>query len=258
MAHTSCPNGHGMWNGDGKPVVWAFRVGFFRDFEKTHPGCVLDYDTDYWQMYDCVDDIHGEDLDCWYCDECKGLVVYVDLARYDFKRMESLPDIELGELEGWEDYIAMRNQEFEDFQEFYEGKKPMDAIEQYDFKYRFKLSPDKKTIFAFDKNGDPAFVYYRSNYMEFSPDTEIAFDTGTDSVSYRPYGWAKDKMDIHVSVGQYVHTKDGREIIIDEIIETGKKYRGRDINQKNLPVVEIEHSVISSVMDEICKTVTVD
>ena len=32
----SCPNGHGMWNGDGKHVVWAFRVGFFRDFVKTH------------------------------------------------------------------------------------------------------------------------------------------------------------------------------------------------------------------------------
>ena len=34
MAHTSCPNGHDMWNGDGKPVVWAFRVGFFREFMK--------------------------------------------------------------------------------------------------------------------------------------------------------------------------------------------------------------------------------
>ncbi|MBE5851170.1 MAG: hypothetical protein E7298_13725 [Lachnospiraceae bacterium] len=41
MAHASCPNGHGMWNGDGKPVVWAFRVGFFRDFMKTHPDCRL-------------------------------------------------------------------------------------------------------------------------------------------------------------------------------------------------------------------------
>ena len=27
MAHASCPNGHGMWDGDGKPIVWAFRVG---------------------------------------------------------------------------------------------------------------------------------------------------------------------------------------------------------------------------------------
>ena len=52
MAHASCPNGHGM--------------------------------------YDCVDDVPGEDLDCWYCDECKGLVVYVDISRYDFKRIPSL------------------------------------------------------------------------------------------------------------------------------------------------------------------------
>ena len=31
MAHTSCPSGHSMWNGDGKPVVYAFRVNFFKD-----------------------------------------------------------------------------------------------------------------------------------------------------------------------------------------------------------------------------------
>jgi len=75
LAHASCPNGHGMWDGDGKPIVWTFRVGFIRDFMKAHPDCKLDRESEYWQMYDCVDDVPGEDLDCWYCDECKGLVV---------------------------------------------------------------------------------------------------------------------------------------------------------------------------------------
>lgn len=253
MAHAACPNGHDMWNGDGKPVVWAFRVGFFRDFIKTHPDCVLNGDTDYWQMYHCVDDIPGEDLDCWYCDECKGLVVYVDLARYDFERMDTLPDMKLEELENWEDYIAMRDQEFEDFQEYYEGKNPLQAIEQYQFKFRYKLSADMKNIYAFDKEGNLAFGYYRSNYMEFSPDTEIIFGTGTDP--YRPYEWAKGKMDIQVNAGQYVRTKDGRQIIIDAVIKEGRKYRGRDMNQKELPEVEIDHSEISSVMDEISKIV---
>ena len=41
MAHTYCPNGHEMWNGDGKPVVYAFRVDFFRNFMKVHPDAVL-------------------------------------------------------------------------------------------------------------------------------------------------------------------------------------------------------------------------
>ena len=68
MAHASCPNGHGMWDGDGKPIVWAFRVGFIRDFMKAHPDCKLDRESEYWQMYDCVDDVPGEDLDCWYCE----------------------------------------------------------------------------------------------------------------------------------------------------------------------------------------------
>ena len=109
MSHALCPNGHGMWNGDGKPDVWAFRVGYFRDFMKAHPDCKLDEDSEYWQLYDCVDDIPGEDLNCWYCDECKGLVVYVDIARYDFKRMETIPDVKPEELAGWEEYIALRD-----------------------------------------------------------------------------------------------------------------------------------------------------
>ncbi len=167
MAHASCPNGHGMWNGDGKPVVWAFRVSYFRDFMKAHPDCKLDEDSEYWQLYDCVDDVPGEDLDCWYCDECKALVVYVDIARYDFKRMETLPGIKPEELAGWEDYIALRDREFEDFQDFYEGKSPIEAIEQYDFTYRYKVSPDKKTIYALDRDGRVAFGYFRSNYTEF-------------------------------------------------------------------------------------------
>lgn len=29
MAHCACMNGHSMWNGDGKPVIWAFRLRFF-------------------------------------------------------------------------------------------------------------------------------------------------------------------------------------------------------------------------------------
>lgn len=65
--------------------------------------------------------------------------------------MRGLPGIKLEKLEDWEDYVAIREQEFEEFREYYEGKNPLDAIEQYDFKYRYKLSPDKKTIFAFDK-----------------------------------------------------------------------------------------------------------
>lgn len=169
MAHASYPNGHGMWNGDGKPVVWAFRIGFFREFMKKHPGCVLGEDNEYWQIYDCVEDVPGEDLDCWYCDECKGLVVFVDISRYDFKRMESLPAVKQDDLNDWEEYIALRDREFEEFQDFYENKPPLKAIEGFDFAYHYRMSPDKKTIYALDRDGNVAFRYFRSNYMEFSP-----------------------------------------------------------------------------------------
>lgn len=57
---------------------------------------------------------------------------------------------------------------------------------------------------------------------------------------------------------QYAHTKDGRTVIIDEIIEEGKLYRGRDINAEGLPVVELKHEEISSLVYDICKNVTVE
>ena len=33
MAVTACINGHRMWNGDGKPVIWAFKIADLRKFE---------------------------------------------------------------------------------------------------------------------------------------------------------------------------------------------------------------------------------
>ena len=195
MAHASCPNNHGMWDGDGKPVVWAFRVNYLREFERLYPDFVLDDDwrqEGHVQLYDCVDDAPGEDLDCWYCDECKGLVVYVDLLRYDFKRMESIPSVAYTDVEDWEDYIALRDREFEEFQEFYQGMTPMEAIEKYPFKYWYKLSPDKKTILAFDEFRNVAFGYWQSNYKEFSPYTEVKIHAGGKTISYFPYAHFQD------------------------------------------------------------------
>ena len=41
-------------------------------------------------------------------------------------------------------------------------------------------------------------------------------------------------------------------------MEDGKRYKGRDKNQKELSEVEIQHSDVRSVVDEICKAVTVE
>lgn len=258
MAHTGCPLGHDMWNGDRKPVVWAFRIGFFREFVEKHPDCKLDDNGEYWQLYDCVDDVPGEDLDCWYCDECKGLTVFVDISRYDYMPIEVLPIINMNEILSWEEYIALRDREFEDFQEYYEGMNPLEAIETYQFKYKYRVSPDKKLIYAVNADGIVEFGYKRVNYHEFSPDMEITYASDTSSTIYKPFESDKGRFDIKVRVMQYAFLKDGRIIIIDEIIEAGKLYKGRDINKKELPEVEIKHEEISSLADEICKAVTVE
>lgn len=71
--------------------------------------------------------------------------------------------------------------------------------------------------------------------------------------------WNGDgKTDMVVHVHQYAFTKDGRTIFVDEIIEEGKLYRGRNIDIGGLPVVELKHEEISHLADEICKAVTIE
>ncbi len=257
MAHTACPNGHDMWNGDGKPVVWAFRANYFREFMREHPDCILDMedeDNRWWQIYDCVDEVPGEDLDCWYCDECKGLTVFVDIYRYDFQYIENTTAIAAQDVSDWEEYIALRDRAFESFQDFYAGMSPIDAIEKYDFEYMYRVSPDKKTILAFGRDGKAAFGFKRSQFRQFSPDLEIRYISGS---SIKPYQEYKGKVDFCVEPGQYAFLKDKRIIHIDKV-KGNEIYVGRDINKEGLPVVEFKYQEIESVVDEICKNVIVE
>ena len=241
MAHTSCPSGHSMWNGDGKPVVYAFRINFFKDFVKKYPYFQLGNDEYLSQIYDCVDGIRGEDLDCWYCDECKGLVVFVDHMRYNFKIMDKLPEINMDKLLAWEEYIALRDHDFEEFQDYYEGMNPLLAIESYTFKYRYRVSPDKNCFYAINQNGKVEFGYYQSNYYEYAFYKRLK---ETD----------KDKFDINVHVNQYAYTWDDRTIQITEIIEKGKLYKGKDIDKPELSEVILKHEEIQSIFNHIRNT----
>ena len=189
MAKASCPNGHGMWDGDGTPTVWAYRVQYFYDYMRDNPNCVLSFGDHLWQIYDCVDGVPGEELDCWYCDECRGLVVFVDTFRYDYGRMEKTPDIKLSDVNTWDEYIALRDKEFEKFTDFYEGKSPVWAIENYPFQYKYRVSPDKTTIYAFDAAGHIQFGYQQVHFTDYGSsslnhelrDTRYPYSSSEDS-----------------------------------------------------------------------------
>ena len=162
MAVAGCINGHRMWNGDGAPIIWVFKISDLRKFEEVFPGKLLSFgrgSNDLQQMYDCIADINGEELDCWYCDECKSLVIFTDQYRFDYVLMQDFPKVTYNDVVDWDFYIALRNIEFERFQDFYEGKKPLKAVFSYDFKYLYKVSPDKHLIYAFGGDDKLAFAY---------------------------------------------------------------------------------------------------
>ena len=164
MAHCNCINGHNMWNGDGKPTVWAFSVDYIKDMVKSYPNFIILCDD--MEIYDLYND--ENDLDCWYCDECKSLAVFVSHYRYDFIQFDVYKDIEVMSISQWEDYIALRDRPFEDFQIWYDGMDPISAIENYKFDYRYKVSPDKKTIYAIDFNNEIAFGFRQVRFIDFN------------------------------------------------------------------------------------------
>ena len=96
--------------------------------------------------------------------------MFFDNYRFDYKTIESIPEINVGQLKKWDDYIALRDNDFSDFQEFYVGKNPIEAIEEYDFKYMFKVCPDKSKIYAVNNEGKISFGYYVSKVYEFTKD----------------------------------------------------------------------------------------
>lgn len=160
-----------MWNGDGKPIIWAFRVDFIQKFSKRHPDRVLGLRDGFFQMYDCLENDPQEDLDCWYCDECHSLAVFVDSEhiRFDFEMMTETPAVMESDVADWTEYIALRDKEFETYMDFYEGMRPDEAVEKYRFRYKYRVSPDKKLIYAFDEGGTFQFGFSQKRLLRLEP-----------------------------------------------------------------------------------------
>lgn len=169
MARCVCTCGHVMWNGNGKPIIWAFRVDAIRAFSEKNPDCVFSSEHVFFQMHDCVCGDPQEDLDCWYCSECHSLAVFMDSdrTRLDFEKMKEHPQTTESDLANWDRYIALRDEEYEKFMDFCEGMHPMEVIEQYSFRFRYWVSPDKKHIYAFNESGVFQFGYRRSRVLKF-------------------------------------------------------------------------------------------
>lgn len=183
MAHCACINNHIMWNGDGGPEINAYPISFFKEFVAAHPGVFLLGDefpemdhsdlNNFPRIYDCFEWDPSREPDCWLCDECQSLVVFFSdkdsrtTQRYDFVKMEKLYEPGDKSFDDWEDYVAIRNDELEKFDEWYPGLDPLTALETYPFKYRYKVSPDQKYICAFDQNNNMVFSYEQVRFLEF-------------------------------------------------------------------------------------------
>lgn len=173
MAHTKCPAGHIMWNGDGKPDVQAYRINYFSGFDQRHPEYKLHTDGGFPAIYDTYEeDGHPEEeYDLWYCDECKGLAIFTidNRFRYDYVFSEPTEDDMNLFTDGWEEYYALRDDEYHDkFYDLCDNRTPWDVLSTYEFKRIYRVSPDKELIFAFlTKNSQLEFVYRLSIIHDF-------------------------------------------------------------------------------------------
>ena len=163
MAHCRCINGHDMWNGDGKPVIWAFSIRYIKDYVKRFPDVTLGTGM---QIYDLFND--EDELDCWYCDECHSLTVFINHYRYDFVRFDVNKEMKITSLSNWEDYIALRNIPFDEFSDWYDGMNPLTAIENYKFDYLYKVSSDKQFIYAIDSHDEIAFGFQQVRLIDYN------------------------------------------------------------------------------------------
>ena len=180
MAHTSCLNDHSMWNGDGKPCVDAYRVDYFRDYMKKYPSYRLkriDAEHPYEdEIYDCVEYAPEEYLEIWYCDECGCLTVFYDddKFRLDYAPIKDVTRVEFSSIQSWEDYVAMRFDELcDEFVNFYDGMDPLTAVLEYKFKYRYKVSADRKTIYAYNDAKKVVFGFELRRKIDFEKDETV-------------------------------------------------------------------------------------
>ena len=235
MAKTACVNGHPMWNGDGKPIVWAFRVNYIIDYCRHHPDCVLgsDFEKGQMQMYDLVDDAPEEDLDCWYCDECRSLAVFVEHYRYDYVRTADVSDLSVDDAEDWEEYIALRYLPFEKFQDFYEGLNPVTAISEYTFPYRYMVSPDRKRIYAIDRENHVAFVYQQVRFIDF--DNQQNTDEPVEEYEFNIEELCRKARDIaeHFT-GEILDRTAGSINILDAVIMKARNLRAKQLIDENV------------------------
>lgn len=67
----------------------------------------------------------------------------------------------------WDKYIALREEELEEFQSFYENMTVAQAIETYGFPRSCRVSPDRKHIYVFDRNGHFQFCLEHAGTFHF-------------------------------------------------------------------------------------------
>jgi len=140
-----------MWDGDGKPTIWAYRLNFFRNLIKEEPDVRLSLEHGV-AMFDFVDGRPKEDLEVWHCDKCGRIQIFQYDKNHEYwKYYEPKTEANIGESalindKEWEDYIVFNDKEFEEF----ESKTDMwflsSVINEYEYKKIARVSNDEKEI----------------------------------------------------------------------------------------------------------------
>lgn len=234
MRRIPCLYGHSLQNGDGKLTAWIFRTDDAVQYVKNNPGYRLPWHGRHGYQENLFYNQQKRVLFCWYCKKCQGLSIKNARHLYLYQRIRSCRYVDRETVFTWEEYIALDWKEHKDFLEFTQGMNPVEALENYSFKYKYRVSPDKKKIYAIDAKGRIAFGYECKHH-----------------VISRLMNESHDSFHFSIQPLQYAILTNGKTVRIEKVLKNGVLYQGRDVTDPNAPKITIKDKKIEEVRDSL-------
>ncbi len=171
MARLGCLCGHTMSNTSCpcECEIYVYYEKEILDAIAYNPELTwMDFQTDWDELHECKKMYmqRNDNLEYWFCPKCKR--VYEVSNTYNrwvrvYKRTEEIPKVST---EGWGKIYVYTDLEEDPITEDNVDITVKDFFRCFPYKFKFRLSPDEKTVIAYNMKGKEAFAYELEEYWQ--------------------------------------------------------------------------------------------